>query len=166
MDRGKQPARAGAAKPAKKKRGRTARVVVRWSREREERFLESLGATPNVAEAIRASGLSDRSVRRRREACTDFRDKWLAALRAGYARLEADMLVRAIDGVEKPVWYGGEQVGTIREHNDRVAITLLRMHRETVNGTEPLVAEEPIEAARARLAAHLSEMNRRMGGAG
>lgn len=161
----------GAALPAApRKRARAKRkrkiVQVRWSAAREEAFLLMLAETSNVAASIRASGLSETNVYRRRRQSAEFRAKWIGALREGFLKLEAMMLDRALNGVEKPVWHGGKQVGTITEYNDRTALALLAAHRTTVMGTREMAADVPIEELRTRLKARLSEMNKRMGGAG
>lgn len=141
-------------------------VQVRWSATREEAFLFALAETGNVAASIRASGLSETNVYRRRRQSAEFRAKWTAALREGFLKLEAMMLDRALNGIEKPVWHGGQQVGTITEYNDRTALALLAAHRATVMGTREMAADVPIAELRTRLKARLSEMNKRMGGAG
>ncbi|WP_174274331.1 hypothetical protein [Sphingomonas bacterium] len=153
-------------KRAGRTRAKAKRVQVRWSARREELFLCTLAETSKVCEAIRASGLSETNIYRKRRQSADFRAKWLAALREGYARLETMMLARALNGVEKPVYYGGKLVGTMMEYNDRTGLSLLRHHRDTVSGTREFTAEVPIEELRARLKAKLGEMNSRMGGAG
>ena len=154
-------------KPAKATaRGRRKAAPVRWSARREALFLSALAETSNVAASVRASGLSETTVYRRRRRSAEFRAKWTAALREGYLKLESMMLDRALNGVEKPVWHGGKQVGTVLEYNDRTALSLLAAHRGTVMGTREPTADVPIDELRARMKARLSEMNKRMGGEG
>ena len=43
--------------------------------------------------------------------------------------LEAEAWRRAKEGVEKPVFQGGKQVGVIREYSDTLMATLLKAHR-------------------------------------
>jgi len=148
-----------------KRRSRRAKPV-RWSAKREEVFLATLGETANVAASIRASGLSETSVYRRRRKSDEFRARWARALREGYARLEAMLLDRALNGVEKVVWHGGKQVGTMIEYSDRLALALLAAHRGTVLGTTPAAPEMSAEELKARLAERFSQMNVAMGGEG
>ena len=157
------------APPAPRKRARRKKrkvVQVRWSGPRERAFLETLAETSNVAASIRASGLSETNVYRKRRQSAEFRAKWIGALREGFLKLEGMMLDRALNGIEKPVWHGGQQVGTVIEYNDRTALALLSAHRATVMGTREIAADVPIDELRTRLKGRLSEMNKRMGGAG
>jgi len=152
------PARAPArarARPRKLKRAR-------WSAKRERAFLETLAGTANIAASARAAGLSESTMYRRRQRDEAFRGRWLDALREGFVLLETTLLDRALNGVEKPVWHGGKQVGTAREYSDRLALALLNAHRATVAG--PGAAEVPLteEAMDAEVLRRLGEMSRRM----
>lgn len=60
---------------------------------------------------------------------TRWRELWDESLELFADRLEAEMARRAIEGVDKPVFYKGEEVGTIREYSDTLAITLARAVR-------------------------------------
>lgn len=53
-------------------------------------------------------------------------DLWNESLELFADRLEEEMARRAIEGVEKPVFYKGEEVGTIREFSDTLAIALAK----------------------------------------
>lgn len=159
----KPAARAGRTATGKR---RPMRGKTRWSAKREALFLAALAETSHVAGSIRAAGLAETTVYRRRQRSAEFRAKWAAALREGYLKLEGEMLSRALNGVEKAVWHGGQQVGTVTEYNDRTALALLNAHRATVMGTGPAPANTSIEDLRAGLKRRLAEMNERMGGGG
>lgn len=102
------PARRASAKAPKRKK------AVRWSAKREGLFVQALGETSNIAASCRAAGLSESTVRRRRSKDAEFAARWAAALREGFEKLETMLLDRALNGMEKPVWHGGKQVGTLR----------------------------------------------------
>lgn len=136
-----------------------------WTMGRRETFLAELAATCNVSAAARAAGMCPQGAYRLRDRDAGFRAAWMRALGEGYERLELMMLERAMFGVEKHVWYRGEQVGSMRSYGDATGLALLRMHRDTVKGASAPDAQD-VEAARARLAAKFSEMNRNMGGDG
>ncbi len=161
----KERARPARRAPSRRRKPK-ARTIVRWSAKREDMFLAALAETANVAASIRASGLSETNVYRRRRGSDEFRARWGAALREGYVKLETLLLDRALNGVEKTVWHGGKAVGTMIEYSDRLALALLAAHRGTVLGPAPQADEVPEEDLRARLAERLSAMNRGMGGAG
>ena len=142
--------KAGAAKTARAaKAGRTGRTVLvaqmgpngpqlradsgqpRWNAEKRERFLEHLAATGNVLASSEAAGMSKKSAYRERKRNDAFRAAWSTAIESGYSVLEAAVLARLIEGVDKPVIRGGEEVAVLREYRDDVALRLLAAHRET-----------------------------------
>ncbi len=167
VERTALPAVRGAKRVRRRATGRGGRkACVRWSAKREALFLEALAASANVASSLRAAGLAETTVYRRRRRHAEFAAKWAAALREGYLKLEGEMLSRALAGVEKPVWHGGQQIGTVTEYNDRVALALLTAHRATVLGTATPVVTVSLEELRMRLRERLGEMNRRLGGQG
>jgi hypothetical protein len=138
---------------------------VRWSAKREAAFLQTLAQTAKVAAAIRVSGLSDTTVYRHRQQSEEFRARWAAALAEGFERLETMMLDRALNGIEKPVWYGGKQVGTMTEYSDRTALALLAQHRGSVRGTTMPAHDMSTDEWRTFWDGRMSDMQRRMRGA-
>jgi hypothetical protein len=140
------------------------RPAVPWSAEREAIFLETLGQTCSVTNAVKASGLSSAAIYRRRDASDTFRAAWVQALREAYTRLETELLSRALNGVRKPVWYAGRKVGSVVEYSDRLALSLLGQYRETCRGSTQ--AASPQAEARIVLIETLARMNRGMGGEG
>ena len=59
----------------------------------------------------------------------EFADAWDDAYDAGNDRLEDEAHRRAVDGVERPVTYRGEVVGSVREYSDVLLMFLLRGRR-------------------------------------
>lgn len=173
MDGNDETAVPPAAKPRAPRKTAARRVakrkkLVRWSAKREDLFLRALTETANIMRSCRASCLSETSVRRHKKNDPEFDARWAAALREGYQNVETMLLDRTLNGVEKIVWHAGRKVGTVREYSDRLALALLAQHRATVTGVKPVAAAEavPDEKPREELARRLSEMNKRMGGAG
>ena len=85
--------------------------------------------TGNVSLAAQYAGRSRNQayyVRRRSE---DFAAQWDEALEEGSDLLEAEARRRAVTGVDKPVYYKGEVVGSITQYSDRLLMFLLRAHR-------------------------------------
>jgi hypothetical protein len=143
-------------------RGKPARRM-NWTLDRQARFLEALAAGCNVMKACRAVGLEDTtSVYKLRMKSPAFRTAWAAALHEGYVRLELMMLERAIEGVEKPVFHAGREVGRVREFDARLGAQLLAQHHRAATPPDA-PAEEPAEAIRARLTARFEEMAERLG---
>lgn len=63
-----------------------------------------------------------------------FRLAWDAALDYALNRLEQAAIGRAINGVARPVFYQGEQVGEWREYDERLTMFLLRFRRRARYG--------------------------------
>ena len=115
----------GGSRPRLRKRdGRS------WTLAKQAIFFETLADSCNVKMAAKSAGVSPSAVYLRREKDATFRIGWEKALAEGYAKLELEVLRRALHGVEKAVTRGSETT-VMREYNDRVALALLRMHRET-----------------------------------
>ena len=114
------------------KRPRTIRPSHRsWTKAKEKTFLEALATSCNVKLAAKQSGLSTSGAYVRRGKDASFRAGWDQALAAGYAQLEMTMLERALHGVEKIVTGRDGTTTVMREYSDRVALALLRMHRDS-----------------------------------
>ena len=92
-------------------------------------FLETLAETVNVSAACRKAGIRRRTAYNWRNADPRFAREWDDALEDGIDAMEAELHRRAFEGVEKPVWHKGQQVGTVRHYSDGLAMFLLKAHR-------------------------------------
>ena len=123
----------------------------------EERFLAALRRGLSVGGAAAEAGVCVQTPYRWREADADFAARWHAAYEAGTDRLEDEALRRAVDGVDTPVYYGGEKVGDIRKYSDALLMFQLKGRRpEKYNkpiraGYAGAEGGRPIETAYARL---------------
>ncbi len=91
-------------------------------------FIEALRATGNVTLAAKYAGRSRNQayyVRRRSE---HFATQWDEALEEGTDLLKAEAWRRAVNGIDKPVYYKGEVVGSITKYSDRLLMFLLKAH--------------------------------------
>lgn len=102
-----------------------------WTPERQINFIEALAETACVEEACRRVGMSDRAAYnlRHRPSGGPFRQAWDAALDYAFHRLEQSALGRAINGVPRPIFHKGEQVGEWRDYDERLTMFLLRARR-------------------------------------
>jgi hypothetical protein len=128
-----------------------------WTKARERRFLEHLAATSNIRAAERVAMVPAGSTYRRKDASPEFRAAFMAALAEGYTRLEFALLERAINGT--PVT-GFDRSGNKierREYSEKLALTLLDRHRDTVAAIGAIDGDE---TAQERLARKLEEMGR------
>ena len=85
----------------------------RWSKLAEERFLEELTASANVARAAAAAGFSAAAIYKRKLRDQHFASGWDAAIAVGRSRLEAHLIVaaeRSFDPDGLPVAEGAPQV--------------------------------------------------------
>jgi hypothetical protein len=92
-------------------------------------FLRGLEQGMSAAGAAEAAGISRSLVYRWRDHDRAFAAAWRRAAEAGTDRLEDEAMRRALEGVEKPVFWRGEQVGTVRTYNDRLLMLLLQRRR-------------------------------------
>ena len=114
-----------------------------WTAERQIAFVEKLADTGSITAACKHVGMSRESVRklRRRPCGQAFRDACDAALDVAYGDLEEAALERAREGVGRPIFFNGEQVGEQRHFDERLTMFLLRFRRRHRFGAE---AEAPI----------------------
>ena len=131
-----------------------------WTAEKAAKFIEALADSCNVSLAARAVRRSVSSVYLKRTEDAEFRAQWDQALAIGYARLEMMMLERALHGTEKVVKVSGES-RIMREYNDRVALALLRHHRDAVGAFESGVGDEDYEEACERIVEKLARLRER-----
>lgn len=134
-----------------------------WTAEKQIAFIEALAETACVEHACRQVGMTPQSAYRlrRRECAAAFRRAWDDALDYALHRLEHAALSRALDGVARPVFYRGEQVGEWREYDERLTMFLLRHRRPQRFGRwiERMLAPEPPDSEPAyRLAGDLDEI--------
>lgn len=142
-----------------------------WTPAKQIAFVEALSETACVVEAARIVGMSAVSAYalRRRPGAHHFREAWDAALDMGVHRLEQAALGRALNGVARPLFYKGEQVGEWRAYDERLAMFLLRYRRPARFGAHldhaiplddltRLPPDPPEDDAAARLDWHCDEI--------
>ena len=136
-----------------------------WSKAKREGFLEHLAATANVRASVRAVGMSEAGAYKLRRRMPEFHAAWKAALAEGYERVELLLLERALGGTPTPIVHGGEAKGEVRLPDNRMALMLLRLHRDTVKGGQIEGVTAAIgdpDLASAHLEEKLAEMHARI----
>ncbi|MXO69731.1 hypothetical protein GRI72_12965 [Altererythrobacter marinus] len=105
-----------------------------WSLDKQVAFLRALSATHSVSAAARSVGMSRQSAYRLRSRLKGkaFDLAWEVAFHHSYDVLAHAALERALNGVEMPVYYQGEQVGSYRRYDERLTVALL--NRFTLGG--------------------------------
>lgn len=113
-----------------------------WTATKERKFLEALSDTCNVTLAAKIAGVGNTTVYSRRAKDAAFRDGWVKAIAQGYARLELEMIERALKGSVRVIEHRDGRKETVVEYPDRVALTLLKMHRDTAAEPERIERQE------------------------
>lgn len=108
-----------------------------WTAARTDLFFAQLAETVNVTRAAERADIPVSSVYLRRRKDPAFAARWLEALDEGYARLEMLLLEQSVNGFERVETVADgdgavKQVKTVRSFPHGVALTLLRLHRDTV----------------------------------
>jgi hypothetical protein len=107
-------------------------------------FLEVLRRTANVSRAAREAGLATSTLYAQRARSATFAADWDAAVAEALDALEEELVHRVRHGVEKPVFYAGQQVGSMRQYSDALAMFILKARRPEVYGR--VVAERALAA--------------------
>lgn len=107
-----------------------------WSPEKQHGFIQALAESGCVREACAAVGMNPRSAYRLR-ARTDasaFRQSWDIAFDFAIRRLSDAAYSRALNGVSRPVFFQGEQIGERMHYDERLTMFLLRYRDPTRYG--------------------------------
>ena len=75
------------------------------------------------------AGISRTTAYRTRDRYSSFADPWEEALLDAADILEGEARRRAVDGVEKPVYYKGKLIDTVREYSDGLLTLLLKAQK-------------------------------------
>ncbi|GGO92199.1 hypothetical protein [Stakelama pacifica] len=99
-----------------------------WTPDKQVAFVEALAECGCVDHACGRVGMSASSAYalRRRVDAQSFRVAWDAALDYAVRRLSDAAFSRALNGVVRPVFYQGEQIGERRYYDERLTMFLLR----------------------------------------
>ncbi len=91
-------------------------------------FCAALAETCNVGRACSAVGISRWTAYHWRKEMPDFAQAWDEAMKAGMLALEDEAHRRAFEGTDEPVFYKGDECGSVRKYSDTLAIFLLKAH--------------------------------------
>ena len=112
-----------------------------WTLARRQTFLDALVETSNISKSCRKVGmtLTGLYALRRREPA--FHAHYQDALEEGYGRLEMEMLERARFGVNRPVFFGGKKIATVKNYSDNTGLRILERHESVAAKVRALRAE-------------------------
>lgn len=92
-------------------------------------FLRALGKLGVVSYACSVAKVGRRTVYRHYESDPVFAAGWEAALERATDKMEREAIRRATKGTSKPVFYKGDQCGSIQEYSDTLLIFMLKAWR-------------------------------------
>lgn len=93
-------------------------------------FLSSLRTCGIPSIAARTVGRGEVVFRREKSKNPAFSDAWDWAMREAADLMKAEARRRAVDGIDKPVFYQGDECAVIREYSDSLLIALLKADHE------------------------------------
>jgi len=93
------------------------------------KFLKALATNAVVGYACDAANVCRRTAYQWRQDHPEFATAWEQAVETAIDRLEQEAWRRACEGVEKPVYQGGELVGHMQEYSNTLTIFLLKANR-------------------------------------
>lgn len=96
--------------------------------------MEYLRGSANVSRSAKEAGVTRQAAYKERENSDTFREAWDDAIEEGLDYLEEEARRRAFEGIDKPVYYQGEEVGYVHEYSDTLMIFLLKGRRREVYG--------------------------------
>ena len=108
----------------KKKQGRE-----RYRRAKQSAFLLVFGRIGSVTGAAREAGVSRSTHYNWLETDLDYAEQFENTNEELADALEEEARRRALEGVDEPVYYRGERVGSFRKYSDALLILLLRAKR-------------------------------------
>jgi hypothetical protein len=90
-------------------------------------FLDALSETANVRQAATQVGFSATIFYRHARRDPAFADAWDQTMQQAVETVfEAEAIRRAVEGVERDVFFQGKRVGSVREYSDTLLIFLLK----------------------------------------
>ena len=92
----------------------------------KEAMLLLLEEIPSITKVRKVFGIKRSALQRAREADPDFNQAILDAKEEGYDAMEEEAYRRAVDGVPKPVFYRGEECGSVQEFSDTLLQFMLK----------------------------------------
>ncbi len=104
-----------------------------WTKVGRSRFLIEMRQSANLSRACERARVTRRMAVELRQADAAFQAAWDEAEAGAFDDLEEEVLRRARDGVDKPVYFGGKICGSIRSYNDALALEILKTRRERLD---------------------------------
>jgi hypothetical protein len=95
-------------------------------------FLAAFEQTGMITAAAKAAKIHRDTAYRERQRNEDFALAWAEIEEHTTELMEAEAVRRGVEGVERPVFQGGVEVGTIRQYSDTLLIFMLKSRKPHV----------------------------------
>lgn len=92
-------------------------------------LLQALAISGSVGHSCKVANISRSAANAHKRKDAEFSDAWEDALEDATDSLEAEVMRRARDGVDEPVFYLGQQVATVKKFSDNLAMFMLKARR-------------------------------------
>lgn len=106
---------------------------------RKNNFLAALKETCNVTEAAKIAGFTARTAYNHRVSDPDFKERWDAVEIEVRDKIEGEIWRRGVEGIDKPIFYQGKPVATVKEYSDRMLELLAKGHMKDRYGDQSKV---------------------------
>jgi len=118
---------------------------------KKERFLEAVALTGNISTAAKAAGCARQAHYNWLDDDEAYPARFTAAMDQAADLLEQEARRRAVAGIDKPIYQGGQQVGTVRQYSDLLLIFLMKgampeKYRERIDQRTETVATVHVTA--------------------
>ncbi|WP_130472941.1 terminase [Candidatus Magnetaquicoccus inordinatus] len=104
---------------------------------RRQIFLRALARLGCVTRAAAEAGLSRVVLYTSRSADRDFAEQWTEAIETFADSLESEAFRRGVQGVDQPVYQGGQLVGHVRRYSDSLLLAMLRARIPAYRASAP-----------------------------
>ncbi len=96
-----------------------------FTKRKGQMFLQFLAETGRVRHSAKQAGIDIKTLYARRASDPDFLKNWETACQMAGDRYEDEAVRRAVDGVDRDVYYKGEVVGQERQYSDGLLAKLM-----------------------------------------
>lgn len=109
----------------------------------QDLILLGIAAGLEIKHVLNRTGYTRRQLQRLRETSEDFAVRFDSAKEDGTDMYVAEAHRRAVTGIDKPIYYKGEKVDTVKEYSDAMLIFLLKARDRARFGDKLQVADNP-----------------------
>lgn len=103
-------------------------ITVKFDTAKRDIFFRTLLETSNVSLACVKAGITKQTAYKYRDKDPVFAAAWKECVDVAIDRLEQEAFRRGYTGVDKPVYWQGRKVDTIKEYSDQILGILLKAH--------------------------------------